>query len=112
EADTIQRSKRQFRRTFRVGYPSDLEHPRAIKGTQAPAFGCELVDEILFPDIATLSNREDEVTGHFWQSRISSEVLKTETSLVNCMIYVDLNPVRAGIAESNNQPPRVSKRPV
>ncbi|MEM9942231.1 MAG: hypothetical protein AAF939_11755 [Planctomycetota bacterium] len=50
--------------------------------------------------IAALSNREDEVTGHFWQSRFGSELLETDSSLVNCMNYVDLNPVRTGVAET------------
>ena len=50
--------------------------------------------------IATRSNREDEVTGHFWEARFGSEVIESETSLLNCMIYVDLNPIRAGVAET------------
>jgi REP element-mobilizing transposase RayT len=50
--------------------------------------------------IAWRSNREDEVTGHFWESRFGSEVIESEASILSCMIYVDLNPVRAAMATS------------
>ncbi len=48
--------------------------------------------------MACRSNREDEVTGHFWESRFGSEVLDSAASTLACMIYVDLNPIRAGVA--------------
>ena len=48
--------------------------------------------------MACRSNGEDQVTGHFWESRFGSEVLESEAATVACMIYVDLNPVRASMA--------------
>ena len=50
--------------------------------------------------LACRSNREDETSGHFWESRFGSEVLEDEASTVACMIYVDLNPVRAAAART------------
>jgi REP element-mobilizing transposase RayT len=51
-------------------------------------------------NIACRANREDEVTGHFWEGRFGSELIESEASILTCMIYVDLNPVRAAIAQT------------
>lgn len=51
-------------------------------------------------DIARRANFEDDVKGSFWEARFGSEVLTSEASVLRCMIYVDLNPIRANIATS------------
>lgn len=50
--------------------------------------------------IARQANHEDNCTGHFWEARYKSQALLTEEALISCMAYVDLNPVRAGIADT------------
>ena len=54
--------------------------------------------QALCEHIAVRANREDGSSGHFWEERFGARNLASESAVLVCGMYVDLNQIRAGEA--------------
>jgi len=48
-------------------------------------------------------NRRHNRRGYFWGDRFKSVIVENGETLINCLAYIDLNPLRAGIVERPEQ---------
>jgi hypothetical protein len=58
--------------------------------------------------IGQRANKEDKERGKFWQARYRAVRLLDETAILACAAYVDLNPIRAALAETIETSPYTS----
>ena len=56
--------------------------------------------KLLNEHIAKECNKEEGIGGKFFESRFKSQALLDEKALLTCMAYVDLNPIRAAMAQT------------
>ncbi len=52
---------------------------------------------------ARFYNRRNNRRGYFWGDRFKSVIVEKGETLINCLAYIDLNPLRAGLVERPEQ---------
>ncbi len=84
--------------------PTDQEilaiatNPKLVEEYRKRLLSLSWFHRCLNESIARRANKEDSCTGRFWEGRFRSEPLTDAEAVVACSVYVDLNPIRAGIA--------------
>ena len=76
-----------------------MDDPQRLQTIRGRLCDLSWLMRCLAEPIARQANREDLCKGRFWEGRFKAQRLCDERALLAAMAYVDLNPVRAGIAQ-------------
>ncbi len=96
--------RKELMRRAKLMYPNSQAHLKRWKDEDWEIFEKRVfnVSELmrnLNGGFATWYNKQYQRKGHFWGDRFKSTWLTDQQQMQNCMLYIDLNPVRAGIVE-------------
>ena len=76
-----------------------VDHPKLVAELRSRLTNLSWLVKSLSEPIARKANAEDKVTGRFWEGRFKCQALLSQKSILAAMTYVDLNPMRANIAD-------------
>ena len=91
-------SDAEIKKRFMLRYGNDREFSAGLipffreKWTNLSEFVKEIKQ-----DFSRFFNKRNGRRGFFWGDRFKSVIVENGETLVNCLAYIDLNPVRAGI---------------
>jgi len=97
-----EKSVDEIRKRFEIYYGKDDK--RELTEELIPALRekwgslAEFVKEIK-QGFSRFYNRRHHRKGFFWSERFKSVIVDNGETLINCLAYIDLNPIRAGIAK-------------
>lgn len=105
EAMNAEEVVERYTKLFRMAKPqyehaSDKERARLVALWRERLWNLSWMMRGLSEWIARRANKEDECKGRFWEGRFKCQSLLDTEGLLTCMAYVDLNPVRAGVANT------------
>lgn len=97
-------SRRELKERAALIYPNEYRRTENWMDYEWKRFGERLFDMSEFMrnvqmHFARWYNRRFQRKGRLWADRFKSALLASEQAVLDCMMYVELNPVRAGIVE-------------
>ena len=76
------------------------EHAKWLAQQRARLSSPSWLLRLVKQELSRRANAEDDYNNHFWEQRFTSVVFLDAAAPLACMVYVDLNPLRAGLVKT------------